>query len=140
MDTDEKKQPTQLRLRCADRLSSLRTEHDVTLQQVASAVKLHRVYIGLVERGLVNLGIDNLSKLLGYYDETFIAHPVRQRLAENVKKARGSLSQEKFAEAHRVPVLFISKLERGAANTTLDRISDLAHRLGISGEELIGLC
>ena len=46
-----------------ERVSTLRKKHGWTQEQLAKKTKLHRNYIGHVERGEVNAGIVNVCQL-----------------------------------------------------------------------------
>jgi transcriptional regulator with XRE-family HTH domain len=54
-----------------------------------------------------------------------------------LKRHRGKMSQESFASALGLPVLFISRLERQVVTTTIDQVDRLAQILRIDGETLL---
>lgn len=64
---------------------------------------------------------------------------VRQRLARNLQRRRRAkgLSQEGFAHEAGVHRTYVSDLERGARNPTIDVIDRLARALGVTMGDLL---
>ncbi len=64
---------------------------------------------------------------------------VRKRLAGNLQKYRRAkgLSQEGFAHEAGIHRTYISDLERGARNPTIEVVDRLARALGVSMGELL---
>lgn len=55
--------PTSLRLRLARKIKLLRAARGWSQETLAALAGLHRNYVSAVERGRVNVGLDNLAKL-----------------------------------------------------------------------------
>lgn len=55
--------PTELQASLGQTIRKLRSEHGYSQEAFASAVGLHRTYMGGVERGERNLGIRNLARI-----------------------------------------------------------------------------
>ncbi|MEO0964571.1 MAG: helix-turn-helix transcriptional regulator [Planctomycetota bacterium] len=53
----------QARLIFAANLRQIRIERDMSQEGLAAKAKLHRTYVGSVERGERNISIDNMEKL-----------------------------------------------------------------------------
>ena len=68
-----------------------------------------------------------------------VPEDLRLTFARNLKAARKSagLSQGRLSEAAGVSRYYISQIETGAANVTLDMVSSLARVLGLRPEELL---
>ena len=126
-----------LRQRYAHRVQVLRMQAGLTQQALGAAVGMHRVYIGRFESGTVNFSLDNLQKLLHFLAPDGDPRDFTERLATNLKKHRGDMSQEAFASQLELPVLLISRLERQAVTTTIDQVARLAEKLGVQGEALL---
>ena len=113
----------------------------MTQAQLGKATRLHRAYVSQVERGVVNISIDNLEKFwrVLFADETGVDETLRLRVGAKLRteRAHRGASQEELAELARLPVLFISRVERGVVGTSVDQIEQLANALEISGESLI---
>lgn len=65
--------------------------------------------------------------------------PLRIVLAENLRKHRLSLSvsQEQFADICDLHRTYISDIERGIRNVSIDNIEHIANALNISASELL---
>lgn len=126
-----------LRHRYARRIYEWRTEAGLTQQALGAAAGLHRVYVGRFESGEVNFSLDSLEKLLRVLVHDKDPRPLTERLAKNLKRHRGKMSQESFASALGLPVLFISRLERQVVTTTIDQVDRLAQIMRIDGETLL---
>ncbi len=63
----------------------------------------------------------------------------RKLLGEAVRKyrARADLSQEKLAEKADLSTVFISHVERGAENVSVDALTRIAKALGVRGRDLV---
>jgi transcriptional regulator with XRE-family HTH domain len=55
--------PTKTRLKLADNVRRLRKQHNWTQEALAERCGLHHTYIGGIERGERNLGVDNIERL-----------------------------------------------------------------------------
>jgi len=66
-------------------------------------------------------------------------HEARQQLAENLRKIRreNGLSQEGLAEACGLHRTYVSSVERGERNISIDNIGRLAEALGCTVVELV---
>ena len=64
---------------------------------------------------------------------------LRMILAENLRKRRNllSISQEEFADICNLHRTYISDIERGIRNVSIDNIERIAKALGISACELL---
>src|SRR5476649_2631934 len=130
-----------LRGRYAARIRASREGKKLTQAQLGKAAGLHRAYVSQVERGVVNISLDNLEKFwrVLFADEAGVDEPLRLRVGAKLRteRAHRGASQEELAELARLPVLFISRVERGVVGTSVDQIEQLANALEISGESLI---
>src|SRR5471032_2705659 len=130
-----------LRERYAARIRASREDKQMTQAQLGEAAGLHRSYVSQVERGVVNISLDNLEKFCKvlFSDGLAVDESLRLRVGARLRdeRARRSASQEELAELARLPVLFISRVERGVVGTSVDQIEQLANALEISGESLI---
>jgi len=130
-----------LRERYAARIRASREDKQMTQAQLGEAAGLHRSYVSQVERGVVNISLDNLEKFgkVLFADGKDVNTPLRLRLGAKLRTERGhqGASQEELAELARLPVLFISRVERGVVGTSVDQVEQLAKALGVSGESLI---
>jgi transcriptional regulator with XRE-family HTH domain len=62
-----------------------------------------------------------------------------RKLGENLKKIRTkkNITQTEFAKTLGVDKSFVSNIENGKTNPTLSTITNLAHALGVSTNELL---
>jgi len=95
---------------------------------------------------LRNVGLDNLERLflgLGIVvgDSTQPSIALRTRFAKNMRTLRDEqgLSQEALASLSGVHRTFVSMVERGVRNITIDNVERLAQALRVSEEVLLGL-
>src|SRR5471030_2432182 len=130
-----------LRGRYAAGIRASREGKKLTQAQLGKAAGLHRAYVSQVERGVVNISLDNIEKFGKdlFADGKDENKPLRLRLGTKLRTERGhqGASQEELAELARLPVLFISRVERGVVGTSVDQAEQLAKALGVSGESLI---
>lgn len=130
-----------LRERYAARIRARREDKKLTQAQLGRATGLHRAYVSQVERGVVNISLDNLEKFwkVLFTDGLAVDESLRLRVGAKLReeRTRRSASQEDLAELVRLPVLFISRVERGVVGTSVDQIEQLANAMGISAESLI---
>lgn len=57
------KRPTATRKKLGQRIRKLRKEKKMSQEELGFDSKLHRTYIGAIERGEQNVSIDNLHKI-----------------------------------------------------------------------------
>lgn len=134
------------RQRCADFLKEQRERKELTLLEVSERSGLRIQYISDCERAARNVGLDNLERLflglgVAVGDGTHPSLPLRIRFARNMRDLRNErgLSQEALASLSGVHRTFVSMVERGVRNITIDNVERLAHALGVSEETLLGL-
>jgi len=110
----------------------------LTQAAFAKQAGIRRQYLWTLENG-ASYTLATLEALLaqirgqGYEPELSVQ--VGRRVRE-VRKSK-DLSQEALAEQCGVSSLYISKIERGTANATLDLLDVLVTALGVSGEFVI---
>lgn len=130
-----------LRQRYAARIRASREGKYLTQAQLGKLAGLHRSYVSQVERGVINVSLDNLEKFQSALELNVAqdARPLRTRLGDRLRAARARIgaSQEELAELAKVPVLYVSRVERGVVGTSLDQIEKLASALRIDGESLL---
>ena len=127
-----------LRLRYATVVREWRARMGLTQSTFARQVGVRRQYLWTLENGAsYTLGTLEaiLTQIRGQGFEPALNVLVGQRVRE-VRKSKG-LSQETLAERCGVSSLYISKIERGTANATLDLLDVLVTELGVSGEFVI---
>lgn len=110
----------------------------LTQAQFAKQIGMRRQYLWTLENGAsYTLGTLEviLTQIRGQGCEPALSVQVGRRVRE-VRKSKG-LSQESLAEHCGVSSLYISKIERGTANATLDLLDVLVTALGVSGEFVI---
>jgi transcriptional regulator with XRE-family HTH domain len=110
----------------------------LTQATFAKQVGVRRQYLWTLENGAsYTLGTlaAVLTQIRGQGFEPALSVLVGQRVRE-VRKSKG-LSQETLAEHCGVSSLYISKIERGTANATLDLLDVLVTALGVAGEFVI---
>lgn len=110
----------------------------LTQEKFAKQTGMRRQYLWTLEKGAsYTLGTLEaiLTQIRGERYEPELSVQVGKRVRE-VRKSKG-LSQETLAEHCGVSSLYISKIERGTANATLDLLDVLVTALGVSGEFVI---
>lgn len=134
------------RQRCAEFLRAQRESKELTLFDVSERSGLRIQYISDCEHALRNVGLDNLEKLflglgVAVGDGTHPSMPLRTRFARNMRALRDErgLSQEALASLSGVHRTFVSMVERGVRNITIDNVERLAQALRVSEEALLGL-
>jgi|SRR5471030_2057719 len=134
------------RERCAEFLRAQRETKGLTLLDVSERSGLRIQYISDCEHALRNVGLDNLERLflgLGIVvgDSTQPSIALRTRFAKNMRTLRDEqgLSQEALASLSGVHRTFVSMVERGVRNITIDNVERLAQALRVSEEVLLGL-
>jgi transcriptional regulator with XRE-family HTH domain len=124
--------PQSLRAKYATFLRECRLQQGLTQKAVGEAVGVHRVYVVNMEQGAVNFSVDTLEKFLRFLAPDQDDRTLRVRMADNLRSWReGKYSQEEVAVLAEVPVLYISRIERGVVATSIDQIEHLANKLGI---------
>lgn len=133
------------RQRCAQFFRTQREKRDLTLLEVSKLSGLRVQYINDCEHGLRNLGLDNFEKLLTglgviVTDKTTPC-PLRVNFAKSMRTLREQqgLSQEALASLAGVHRTFVSMVERGVRNITIDNVERLARALNVTEERLLGL-
>jgi len=130
-----------LRERYAARIRASREEKNLTQAALGKLAGLHRSYVSQVERGVINVSLDNLEKFQRALElnVTQDGRPLRTKLGDRLRAARARInaSQEELAELAKVPVLYVSRVERGVVGTSLDQIEKLASALRIDDESLL---
>lgn len=127
-----------LRLRYATVMLEWRARTGLSLAKFAKLVGMRRQYLWTLENGAsYTLGTLEpiLSQIRGQAYEPELRVQVGKRVKE-VRKSKG-LSQETLAEHCGVSSLYISRIERGTANATLDLLDVLVTALGVAGEFVI---
>lgn len=127
-----------LRLRYATVILEWRAHMRLTQAAFAKQTGIRRQYLWTLENG-ASYTLSTLEPILtqirGQGYEPALSVQVGRRVRE-VRKSKG-LSQETLAEHCGVSSLYISKIERGTANATLDLLDVLVTALGVSGEFVI---
>jgi len=130
--------PSHLRHRLGSIFLGRRVEMGLTQVEVAALVGVHRTYVNKVEKGQVNISLDNLEKfqkvLLPDGDST----PLRVRFANNLKLLRAErFSQETLAFHLGVPDRTISRIETASVSTSIDVVENFAFKLGLDPMQLL---
>lgn len=130
--------PSPFRLTLAAVFVEQRNKHGLTQSQAAQLVGVHRTYVNKVEKGQVNINLDNLDKFLRAFLPTDDTSTVKARFANNIKAWRGKeRSQEALAFLLDVPAQYIFRIEKGVVATTVDQVGAIAEKLGVDPMELL---
>lgn len=122
-----------------------RERQELSIVDLASMTGLKAQYISDCERGTRNFGLSNLSKLLKALDspagQTDIGDVLTKRFAVNIRSLREQqgLSQEGLAASAGVHRTYVSMLERGVRNISVDNVERLANALNADEEHLLGI-
>jgi len=138
------------RERFARRLQQLRKARGLSQEVLAERAGLNRTYVSGVERGTINIRIDNIEKLANtlkagvdlLFAETPIseigqatsdASDVRNSLGNNIRAIRKQtqISQEKLAEDAGFHRSYVGNVERGVANLSVDDLQTIASVLKV---------
>lgn len=108
----------------------------LTQQELARRLEGHRALISKLEAAKLNVSLATLDQIRAQLLITVPApEPYQVSIGRLVQEARkGRYSQERLSEIAGFSVLFVGRLERGIANTSIDQIEALAEALGIDPE------
>lgn len=126
-------------------LRNERERQELFIVDLACMSGLSSQYISDCERGTRNFGLSNLSKLLnalGVLDELQDGGDVlTKRFAANIRclREQQGLSQEGLAASAGVHRTYVSMLERGVRNISVDNVERLANALKLDEELLLGI-
>jgi len=140
-----------LRNRFGSRIRSLREATGMAQENFAYEYGIARTHLGNIERGLANPSLDVIETLARALcisvADLFTDEPIpnkvvfdnkapllRQSFGARARAIRESLglSQERFAHKWGVDRTYVSKVDRGLANPSLDAIESLTAALDIS--------
>jgi transcriptional regulator with XRE-family HTH domain len=111
----------------------------LTQSQLANALQVKRAYVGAVESCTVNVSLETIQRFKGVLWPDAAHIDLKQQVGRKIAEARaGSLSQEVLSDKTRLSVPFISSVERGISNTSLDQIENLASALNIDSLQWMG--
>lgn len=107
-----------------------RAKLDLTQGQLAEAMNVKRAYIGAVESCAVNVSLETAQRFRVALWPSAAISDLKLGLGQKVAEARsGRLTQESLSDRTHLSVPFISSVERGLSNTSLDQIEALANAL-----------
>ncbi len=130
--------PSQLRLTLGALFLEQRNKQGLTQAQAAELVGVHRTYVNKVERGQVNINLDNLDKFFRAFLPDGNPNAIKTRFGNNIKAWRGeSHSQESLALFLDIPVQYIFRVEKGVVTTAVDQVGAIAQKLGVDPMELL---
>jgi transcriptional regulator with XRE-family HTH domain len=137
-----KKVPSSLRMTYARAVALRRVTCGLTQASLGKAAGLSRTYVGRIESGATNVSIDTMEKLRATLWADSVDKPsykttVAQALVAS--RSQAEMSQERLSELAHVSVPFISAVERGMTNTSLDQIEILATVLRADPLRWLGL-
>lgn len=113
-----------------------------TQATLGKAVGLSRTYVGRIESGATNVSIETLEKLrIALWPDEPDKTPYKAKVASSLvsSRLRAAMSQERLSELAHVSIPFISAVERGITNTSLDQIEVLAKVLHEDPMRWLGL-
>lgn len=137
-----KKVSSSFRMTCVSALAKRRVAFGFTQAKLGKAVGLSRTYVGRIESGATNVSIETLEKLrTALWPDEADKTPYKSKLAKSLasSRLRAEISQERLSELAHVSIPFISAVERGLTNTSLDQIEVLANTLQEDPMRWLGL-
>ncbi len=134
--------PTTLRKKTAQSLKALREGAQITQEQLALAMGVHKSFVSQVERAIVNISIDTYAAYSDALAPTIMESdsiPLRVRVGQRVRFARESrkITQEELAEMTGFSVVYVGQVELGHTNTSLDRLEALSLALALDPNYLL---
>ena len=118
-----------LRLTYAKAVALRREKYGLTQATLGKAVGLSRTYVGRIESGATNVSVETLEKLrTALWPDEADKTPYKAKIGMSLvsSRQRAEMSQERLSELAHVSIPFISAVERGITNTSLDQIEVLA--------------
>ena len=117
-------------------------ERRLLQQEVAALSGIAQSDIARIEAGQKNITLDRIMRILRVVDREFarrVRPDLNARFAENVQAARKEmgLSQAKVAERAGVRTQYISRIEIGAANVTLEMVAKVASAIEKDPNQLL---
>ncbi|WP_279610467.1 helix-turn-helix transcriptional regulator [Burkholderia gladioli] len=145
------------RERFANGVKAFRKLRGWSQEELAKRAGLNRTYVSGIERGSINIRLDNISKLAeslavracqlfdsetGHGDSLplLTSTDLRTEVAGHVRAQRKQkgISQERLAEIAGFHRTYVGNVERGIANLSLDDLAALATVLGVDPALLFG--
>ncbi|WP_366919183.1 helix-turn-helix domain-containing protein [Burkholderia seminalis] len=143
------------RERFASGVRAVRKLKGLSQEGLAERAGLNRTYVSGVERGSINIRLDNMEKLASALDvhaaqflcatDSEKSLPVaggdlRSEVARHLREIRKSVgfSQEHLGEVAGFHRTYVGNVERGVANLSLDDLAVLASVLKVDPARLLG--
>ncbi|MFM0062932.1 helix-turn-helix domain-containing protein [Paraburkholderia aspalathi] len=145
------------RERFASGVKAVRKLRGLSQEELAERAGLNRTYVSGVERGSINIRLDNIDKLAGALavracqfledagsrNESALSASrpdLRSEVAHHVRTQRklAGISQERLAEVAGFHRTYVGNIERDIANLSLDDLEALAAVLGVDPALLLG--
>jgi transcriptional regulator with XRE-family HTH domain len=119
-----------------------RTERRLLQQEVAALSGIAQSDIARIEGGQKNVTLDTIMRIMRVVDREFarrVRSDLNERFGENVRASRTQmgLSQAKLAERAGVRTQYISRIEIGNANVTLEMVAKVALAMGQDPNQLL---
>jgi transcriptional regulator with XRE-family HTH domain len=143
--TDSPVSHTLVRLGFAKALSKRRAKLGLSQTQLALALDMKRAYVGALESASINVSVDTVQKIRDILWPELEPLNLRMEIGQKILEARGGrVTQEALSGLTHLSVPFISSLERGLSNTSLDQFGTLSSvlefdALGWMAERWFGL-
>ncbi|WP_269765069.1 helix-turn-helix domain-containing protein [Burkholderia ubonensis] len=143
------------RARFARGVKAIRKLRGLSQEELAERAGLNRTYVSGIERGSINIRLDNMEKLatalrvhavqflsaVGGENELPVACvDLRSEVAHHIRAIRKSagVSQERLGEVAGFHRTYVGNVERGVANLSLDDLEVLASVLKVDPARLLG--
>lgn len=137
--TDSHVQDQSLRLAFAKALAMRRVRLGMTQTELAQLLKMKRGYIGALESGKVNVSLDTVMFIRSALWPQLEPLNVKVEFGKRIVEVRsGRFTQEALSGLTQLSVPFISSLERGLSNTSLDQIATLSAALNFDALTWMG--
>lgn len=137
--TDTQVLAPSLRRGFAAALQIRRAQLGLTQSELADAMEVKRAYLGALESCKVNVSIETVQRFRDLLWPDAPPLNLRQAIGKKIVQVRtGLLTQELLSDKTHFSVPFISAVERGLSNTSLDQIDTLAAALSFNVLQWMG--